>query len=159
MKTTTYENPITYTYDTEHRGAHYFFNGKYANAGEFLESVAKAHRGLDYTVNPTTSFDKGSDIEEEKASVKSSGASLACLYGDTKEEIIKEFFERVASEKFIYMTMNEEHITEYEMNKDEFRIFLTEWSILAKESGKDVNKVRIKNTSNKMVQWLENLAN
>lgn len=156
MTSTTYTNPITYTYDTEHSGAHYFFNGKYANCGEFLESVAKAHRGLDYTVNPTTSFDKGSDIESEKASVKSGGASLACLYGDTKEEIIKEFFERVASEKFIYITMVEDNITEYEMNKTEFKNFLDEFGTLAKESGgKDLQKVRIRKTSTKMVKWFE----
>jgi len=155
MKSASYINPINYTYDTEHSGAHYLFNGKYANAGEFLESVAKAHRGLDYTTNPTTSFDKGSDIESEHASVKSSGASLACLYGETKEEIIKEFFERVASEKFIYITMNEEQITEYEMNKNEFNEFVSEFGTLVKESGKEVKKVRLKKTTNSMIKWLE----
>lgn len=154
-----YKISIPFIYDASHKGAPYSLDGglTHKNGGEFCESNAKFQRGLDYKVNPATTFDKGSDIESLNASVKSSGASLACLYGTDKEEIIDEYFSRVHSTLWIYMiNIDNESMIEYHMNADEFRTFLNEWSGLAKESGgKNLYKVRIKKTSGKMIKWLE----
>lgn len=153
-----YKNDIPFTYDASHKGAPYSLDGgiTHKNGGEFCESSAKHHRGLDYKVNPATTFDKGSDIESLNASVKSSGASLACLYGTSKEEILDEYFSRVHSTLWIYMVnIDNESMIEYHMDANEFRAFLNEWAGLAKESGNNRYKVRIKKTSGKMIKWLE----
>ena len=154
-----YKITIPFTYDASHKGAPYSLDGgnTFKNGGEFSESCAKHHRGLDYMVNPSTTFDNGSDIEELNASVKSSGASLASLYGTNKEEILDEYFARVHSTLWIFMVnLDNETMVEYHMNADEFRAFLNEWAGLAVESGKVRRyKVRLKKTSGKMIKWLE----
>lgn len=159
MKKIEYRIEIPFTYDASHKGAPYSLDGglTHKNNGEFCESNAKYHRGLDYKVNPATTFDKGSDIESLNASVKSSGASLACVYGMDKETILDEYFTRVHSTLWIYMVnIENETMIEYHMNAKEFRTFLNEWSGLAVESGKEKRyKVRIKKTSGKMIKWLE----
>ena len=157
MKKHEYTNTMPYIYESERKGSKYSMdNGEsFKNHGEFLESVAKFHRGLEYLVNPATSYDTGSDIEEMSASVKSSNASLACLYGNSKEQIIEEYFKNVHSTLWIFMVDIDEQIIEYHMNAEEFREFLNEWATTAVESGSHLTKVRIKKTSGKMVKWLE----
>ena len=86
---------------------------------------------------------------------KSSGASLACVYGNTKEQIIEEYFENVHSILWLFVVNVDEEIIEYHMNAEEFREFLEEWATTAKESGSHLTKVRIKKTSGKMLRWLE----
>jgi hypothetical protein len=98
----------------------------------------------------------GSDIEELNASVKSSGASLACLYGSDKAEIVREYFARVHSTMWIYVVEVDSEFWLYQMNAEEFRAMLEEFSGLARESGKEIRyKLRLKKTSSKMVKWLE----
>ena len=157
MKKYEYTNTMEYIFDNSRRGSKYSMdNGdSFKNHGEFLESVAKFHRGLEYLVNPATSYDTGSDIEEINASVKSSNASLACIYGNSKEQIIEEYFKNVHSTLWIFMINIDEQIIEYHMNAEEFKIFLEEWANTAVESGSHLTKVRIKKVSGKMVKWLE----
>lgn len=157
MKKYEYTNTMEYIFDNSRRGSKYSIdNGEsFKNHGEFLESVAKFHRGLEYLVNPATSYDTGSDIEEMNASVKSSNASLACIYGNSKEQIIEEYFKNVHSTLWIFMIDVDEQIIEYHMNAEEFKIFLKEWANTAVESGSHLTKVRIKKVSGKMVKWLE----
>ena len=157
MKRIEYTNTMSYIYDADRRGSKYSMDGgeTWKNHGEWCESIAKFHRGLEYLVNPTTSYDTGSDIEEMSASVKSSGASLACVYGNTKEQIIEEYFENVHSILWLFVVNVDEEIIEYHMNAEEFREFLEEWATTAKESGSHLTKVRIKKTSGKMLRWLE----
>lgn len=156
-----YTNEMPFTKDNERKGAKYNINGKWANHGEYIESVAKWHRGLDYTVNPTTSYKDGSDIESEHLSVKSDKASLARCYGQTKTEILDKFFQDDASEKFAWIVEIDEEITEYIMNRKEFRKFCEVWGKLGKESSaknKDHEseyKVRFSTSSAKMIKWLE----
>lgn len=157
MKKYEYTNTMNYIFDNERKGSKYSMDNRnsWKNHGEFLESVAKFHRGLEYLVNPATSYDTGSDIEEINASVKSSNASLACIYGNTKEQIIEEYFKNVHSTLWIFMVDVDEQIIEYHMNAKEFKEFLEEWATTAVESGSHLTKVRIKKTSGKMVKWLE----
>ena len=155
MKKITYINTMPFTYDPNHRGAHYLIGEKFKNHGEWLESVAKYHRGLEYLVNPAVSYCEGSDIEELRASVKSSNASLARVYGPTYEAIKESYFANVHSTLWIYIQDVGEEIIEYHMNKEEFETFLDEFHELAKESGSHLQKIRIKKTSIKMLNWLE----
>lgn len=156
MNKYTYTNAMPYRYDPNHKGAHYFINGSEnaKNNGEFAESVAKWHRGLYTEVNPNTSYDTGSDIEEMNASVKSSGASLAGIYG-SYESIKETYFANVHSTLWIYVVIVDDEVTEYHMNATEFAEFLDNWHGMATESGSHLSKVRIKKTSAKMINWFE----
>lgn len=156
MTKNSYEKPINYSYDAGLKGAKYSIDGiKKCNLGNLLESMAKAHRGLDYFINPTTKWNEGSDIESEKASVKSGKASLACIYGEDMATILDTFFNGVASEKFIYMVMIDDQITEYIMDKTEFREFVEKFGRLVKESGSTKMKIQLLQTSQKTIQYLE----
>ena len=158
MKKTSYIITMPYTYEPERKGSKYRIGDKYKNHGEFVESVLKYHRGLDYLVNPTTSFDKGSDIESEHMSVKSDLASLASVYGATKEEILTEFFTKCVSEYFTWATDKDNEMTEYTMTKSEFYEFCIEFGKLGVESSdkkKNNYKVRFNRTSKVMIEWFE----
>lgn len=99
-------------------------------------------------------FDKGSDIESLHISVKSARFTLASrLNGEDKDEMLNDYFERVASQEFAYVTKN---FKAYIMNAQEFKEFLIEWTSVEKASSKNGgNKVlRGKNESQKMVEWL-----
>lgn len=154
MKKFAYINNMPYEYDPMHKGAHYKIGEKYKNTGEWLESVAKFHRGLDYLVNPTTSYDTGSDIESLNASVKSAGASLARIYGNSYEQIADTYFANVHSTLWIYMVAIDDEIIEYHMNAKEFREFLDNFHEMAIESGSHLTKVRLRKNQ-KMIKWLE----
>lgn len=150
-----YAIEMAYEFHPERNGAKYKIGDKFKNSGEFLESVAKHHRGLDYLVNPTTSWDTGSDIESEHASIKSSKASLGRLYGNTMEEILEEYFSKVASTKWIYMIQIDDKVVEYHMNASEFREFTEKFGRLGIESGSHKQKIKFLATSSKTVAWLE----
>lgn len=160
MTKNTYITNLPYKY-TNHPRSHYRIAGskEYKNHGELMECIAKAHRGLFISdKNPTTRFDTGSDIEEENASVKSSEASLACLYGETFTDVVKPYFAKVHSTVFIYVDLNEEtdEVVEYVMNKSEFGAFLQKFGYLHYESDNhDKKKIRIRATSKKMIAWFE----
>lgn len=156
MRKFTYINNMPYSFDPTRKGAKYLIGDTYKNHGEFLESVAKFHRGLEYLVNPTTSWDTGSDIESLHASVKSGKASLARVYGNSFEEIKRTYFANVASTCWIFMVDIGEEITEYHMNADEFSQFLDEFGATGVESGSHLMKIRIQGFSKRMHNWLEN---
>ena len=86
MKKVTYINEMPYIYDANHTRSHYLPNGseKYKNRGETIESIVKYHRGLYTESNPNTSWNTGSDIETESASVKSSEGGLGRNIGGYK---------------------------------------------------------------------------
>ena len=156
MKKTTYNCPIVYRYEPTKAGAKYSIDGiRYCNLGQLLESIAKAHRGLEYFNNPTTKWNEGSDIESEKASVKSGKASLATIYGESVEAILDIFCQGVASEKFIYMVMIDNQVSEYEMNLAEFREFVAKFGRLVRESGSTKTKIQLLQTSHKTIAYLE----
>lgn len=155
MKKYTYINNMPYAFDPTRKGAKYLIGNKYKNHGEFLESVAKFHRGLDYLVNPTTSWNTGSDIESLHASVKSSQSSLARLYGNSFEAIKEAYFANVASTCWIFMVDIGEEITEYHMNAEEFSKFLDVFGATGVESGSHLMKIRIQAFSKKMYNWFE----
>ena len=150
-----YINTMAYEFHPERKGSKYKIGDKFKNHGEYCESLAKHHRGLDYLVNPTISYDKGSDIESEHASVKSSKASLCRVHGETFDEIFNIYFENVASTKWIYVVDIGEMVYEYHMDKKEFAEFLRIFGRLGTESGTHEKKIKILETTGKMISWLE----
>lgn len=157
----TYENTMPYEYNLFRRGAHYCLpSGSYRNHGEMCEHIAKFWRGIFTDVNPSTTYDTGSDIETERASVKSSNSSLAnfILEGEyTTNDFIKTYFANVHSTKFIWVEWDEntEMVTEYQMNKREFGAFVQKFGRPAYSSDTHALKVRFLPSSKKMVRWLE----
>lgn len=148
MVRNTYPITIAYKYDPAHKGAHYLFNGKYANAGEFVEIALKACKGFKACKDASTRFDMGSDIEETHTSVKTLGFSLCESIAETWEETIKDYFERTASTNVSYAVIVNESLVEYNMNMDEFKEMLERFGAWDKAS----KKIRVKR--NPLV-WLE----
>jgi hypothetical protein len=151
MEKNIYAINFNYQFVANHKGAPYTFDGiHFLNNGEFLEVGEKKVLGLKAEKDANTPFDKGSDIEETNTSVKSSGATISPIRGETVEEIMKEYFERVHSDNWDYVTIIDEEMIVYKMNAIEFNEFV-------KEFGK-VNErkvVRLKKESGKMIKWFE----
>ena len=144
---------LDYVYDSNRKGAKYSLDGglTWGNGGEFKEAALKHCIGVPALKDANTPFDKGSDIPELKASVKSSRFTLTTeVLADTFEKSKEVFFRRVHSNKFIYVVIIENELTAYTMNKREFSEFLDNWASL-NERG----VIRAKSTSTKMINWFE----
>lgn len=154
MKRNSYSIPFAYRYAPEHKGAPYTIDGEhYMNAGELCETAIKAALGFDARKDASTPFDAGSDIPELHASVKSSKATLTGIkLGATMDEILGNYFKRVASTLWIWVVLIDETVTAYEMNREEFESFTREFARVEREV------VRYKTSSSKMIQWLEERA-
>lgn len=145
--------PINYTYNAERKGAHYLVDGRtnYVNGGEFAEIVCKAIRGFEAVKDANTKFDKGSDIEETKTSIKSHGCGLTDKkLADNREDFLAEYFRRTHSTNVDYVDIQNDEVTIYNMDMNEFREFTNEFA----KWDKHCEKVRIK-TTNKMRVWLD----
>ncbi len=145
--------PINYTYNAERKGAHYLVDGRtnYVNGGEFAEIVCKAIRGFEAVKDANTKFDKGSDIEETKTSIKSHGCGLTDeKLADNREDFLAEYFRRTHSTNVDYVDIQNDEVIIYNMDMNEFREFTNEFA----KWDKHCEKVRIK-TTNKMRVWLD----
>ena len=65
------------------------------------------------------------------------------------DEILHNYFARVASTLWIWVVLIDETVTAYEMNREEFESFTREFARVEREV------VRYKTSSSKMIQWLE----
>ena len=151
MKKMTYTLNVNYQFVAEHKGAPYTFDGQhFMNAGEFKEAIRKAVAGLECKKDANTPFDEGSDIEEYNTSVKSSGATISPVKGDTLEGIMTEYFERVHSDNWDYVTLVDEEVIVYNMNAKEFDEFVKEFGRVNSR-----RVVRLIKESGRMIRWLE----
>ena len=154
MKHITYRNTLPYVNDG-HRGAPYLLDGAHKNRGELCESIAKWARGLYTPVNPSTSFDKDSDIPELSASVKSSHASLASkLNGKTLREQVADFITRSHSDWFVWVEWDEhtERVDEYWMNRTDFAKFCDKF---VKNDSSSGIRPRCAKSSSLLRAWLD----
>ena len=145
--------PINYTYDANHPRSHYLIEGEttHKNGGEFSEVVCKAIRGFEPKKDANTKFDKGSDIEETRTSIKSNGCGLTDeKLADNREDFLAEYFRRTHSTNVDYVDIQNDEVTIYNMDMNEFREFTNEFA----KWDKHCEKVRIK-TTNKMRVWLD----
>lgn len=120
------------------------------NEGDFSEAAAKSLCGLDPVKDPNTSWDKGADIPEYNASVKSPKASLTnSPLADTLEESLRIYFQNVAATSFWFVHVEGKLVTIYKMDAIKFEKFLRKFSKL-NERG----VVRIAGMSTLMLAWL-----
>lgn len=160
-----YTTTLAWAYDPNHARSHYLINGStaYKNRGELCESIAKHHRGIYTEVNPNTDWQSGSDIESEFASVKSSESGLGRGiggYDNTAEEKIACYLRGTHSRIFIWVELNEttREVVEYQMNKEEFALFISKFTRVHNMSNHKEVCVRFKKSSKKMISFLEGLA-
>ena len=141
-----------YVHNPSHRGAPYTLdNSHWMNQGELIETLVKLHMGFKPGKDASTAYDLGSDIPEIKASVKSGKATLVNFFlGNTPIEILDTYFKNVHSETFIWGVIEENLLTAYTMNPEEFRTFCETWSYMNERK-----VLRFKTSSKKMISWLE----
>lgn len=129
----------------------------YANHGQHCEQM------LTYTLlgsirpHDHIPFDKGSDIPEFGMSVKSSRATIASaslMRSTTRTSQIDEYFERVHSNQFAYVSNAN---MAYIMNASEFRAFVEQFAKFERESTKNNGgmKLRLPAENKKMIAYLE----
>ena len=142
---------IAYAFNPNRRGAHYTIdNIHFMNHGEFCEILTKSVLGFTLTKSPLP-YDKGSDIPEIEASVKSNRFTLVnANLGNTLVEAVARYFETTHSKLWIYTIFTGNAITLYKMNSAEFKEFLLRFCYMNKRG-----RVRCRAISAKMLQWLE----
>ena len=152
MKKEIYIGLKKYTFDPDHKGAHYTFDSaKYMNAGEWCEAQYKYVLGLEAAKDANTAFDAGSDIETLHRSVKSSKATLTNeVLGRDMDTSLTCYFERVASTSWAWVVPMDETLTVYVMDANEFKEFTELWASYTNEG-----RIRYKATSGKMIKWFE----
>lgn len=128
----------------------------YANHGQNCEASLAFAKVGEVRKHDNLRWDKGSDIPELHISVKSAKFSLCAgghLHGESLNEMLDDYFERVASTTFAYVTREFEV---YEMNAKEFRAFLELFGYITRESEKNggKSKIRVKDEGRVMKEWL-----
>ena len=132
-------------------------NRMYANWGNHCEQALAFTLTGEIRLHDHVAFDKDSDIPEYAMSVKSSGFTLASAkvnHGDTFEEKLNDFMNRVHSEKFAYVSFD---MVAYIMTKEIFEKFVRTFCYLDRESKKNGGGIKIKcrKETQKMIEWLQ----
>ena len=142
-----------YHFIPEHKGAPFTFDCiHYMNAGDFKETAFKKVFGYGDRKDANTPFDKGSDIPELNASIKSGKATLTSVnLGNNFDEVKHNYFERVHSIAWIYVTIIDNSLVAYIMNKTEFSSFMDTFGNYCN----DRHVIRFKADSGKMIKWFE----
>lgn len=127
----------------------------YTNRGQNAEASLAFAKVGEVRKHDNLRWDRGSDIPEFHISVKSEKFSLCGggqLHGNNLSEMLDDYFARVASTVFAYVTKD---FGVYEMNACEFRNFLDEFGSISRESSKNGGKVKVKalSESRRMLEW------
>lgn len=128
----------------------------YNNFGQHAEQLLAYTLTGEIRKHDRVRFDMGSDIPEYHMSVKSGGFSLMngnCCESQDFEGIVEEFFNRVVSTKFAYITKD---LTVYVMDMAQFREFVQMFCYLGRESSRNGGrrKVQMRAESKKTLAWL-----
>lgn len=157
MKKQSYSINLPYTFAPQRKGAKYYIIplDKWGNAGDFIECATKYALGLPFNKDANGRYDKGSDIPELNASVKSSKFTLTtAAIGNNFDEILDNYFATCPSTLWIYGVKLDDTLITYEMNAIEFRQFVKVWCSYDNYRG----QIRCKATSGKMLVWLDERA-
>ena len=139
----------------------YLYNGVAYSGGDIMEIVYKSVLGLIPKKDGNTPFDKGCDIPELNRSVKSKGFTLTDRYlGETKEQIINAYMEKVVATTFAYcmIDITTNTLRVYVMDKAQFKTFLMLFGTLERNSKNGNKKLRVKHETSKLIKWLEQNA-
>lgn len=122
--------PFNYTYDKARPRMKYLVeNGeKWINHGDLCEYMAKAILNCEVGKDRTP-FDKGYDIPELKASVKSHKCGLTECKGMPTEPapFLEAYNTKSIAELYIYVCDHGEDVSLYMMNHDEFNQFIKQF--------------------------------
>lgn len=130
----------------------------YTNNGQHAQQM------LDFTLTGQLrkadhlKWDKGSDIPEYCMSVKSARFTLATdLIGETLEAKVDNYFERVPSTSWAYVTKSGEAFI---MNRTEFRTFLLTFGTMSRMSSRNGGQIAVKgkHEGKEMLEWLSHKA-
>lgn len=159
MKKEIHRKNLLYIFEPERKGAKYSIDGgeHFMNHGELCEVLAKSVLGYEPKKDANTRHDKGHDIPELNASVKSHKCGLTDrkdLRTGDKWEYFNEFF---ATEKpntiYIWVYEYGDFVNLWYMNRNEFREFVlncAKW-----DGSKGQNKWRFNICDNTVNQYLE----
>ena len=128
---------------------------QYKNNGQHAEQLADYALTGQIRKADRVPFDKGSDIPELEASVKSARFTLAStLKGETFEEQLEDYFSRTASKVAVYVSLQLE--TAFVMDMEEFRAFIETFCKLQRSSSKNGGKqvIRMGTETKKVQEWL-----
>lgn len=152
-----YKININYMYDANHKGAPYTLDGeKHFNTGDLHEIVTKSVLGFSAEKDANTSFDKGSDIPELFASVKSGKATLtSTVLGSDYTSVKDNYFKYTHSKLWIFAIIIDENINLYFMDKKDFALFMDSFAYFDKSR----KVIRFKSASGKMITWLDKACN
>lgn len=128
---------------------------KYKNNGQHAEQLADYALTGQIRKADRIAFDKGSDIPELEASVKSARFTLAStLKGETFEEQLNDYFTRTASRMVVYVSLELE--LAFLMDMEEFRAFIETFCKLQRSSSENGGKpvIRMGTETKKVKEWL-----
>ena len=156
MKKLTFVKNLSYIFEADRPRAKYSINGgkSFMNHGDFCECLTKSVLGLEAVKDANTRNDKGHDIPEYNASVKSWNCSLSDRkdLGNTFEEYYNNFFaSELDDTNYIWVYEYDEFVDLWFMNSTEFKTFVKDcsmWDEYAK-------KIRIKLCNSKINAYLE----
>lgn len=155
MRKETYMHNIEYIYDESRKNSKYSLDGgeHYMNHGEYCECLAKAVLGYEAKKDANTRHDKGHDIPELKASVKSQNCGLTDRKDmpHNKQDFMRKFWRTEKTETYIWVYEDGTIIDLWYMTRKEFQKFVRRfatWDEYCK-------KMRIKTCNNKINTWLE----
>lgn len=157
MKKSVYTVNHPYIFDPNHKGAPYSLNDgeSWTNAGEWKEVLFKAALGYAAVKDANGRYDMTDDVPEIGASVKSSKATLVNkVLGYDFNSVKAHYMATVHSTKWVWVSIHDDELTAYEMNKEEFSLFLDVWAGF----DKDRKVIRFKTESLKMLRWLDDMA-
>lgn len=157
MKKITFTKNLSYIFNAERKGAKYSINGgqTWMNHGDFCECLAKSVLGYEPKKDANTRNDKGHDIPELNASVKSWNCGLSDrkdLGADRKNYFNNFFATELPNTQYIWVYEYGEFVDLWFMTSDEFKTFVQEcgmWDEYCK-------KIRFKLCDNKINKYLEN---
>lgn len=153
MEKLTFTNNLTYTYDATRKNNKYKIRDTWYNHGDYCEMLAKSVLGLEVKKDGNTAFDKGDDIPEYHASVKSWNCGLTECKDMPKnpKDFMRDFWERDHSETFIWVYDYADMVDLWFMDRLEFMEFVNNFA----SWDNYCVKYRIKICNNKINAWLE----
>jgi len=157
MRKETYENNLSYIFDAERRNAKYSINNgqSWMNHGDYCECLAKSVLGFEPKKDGNTRADKGHDIPELNASVKSWNCGLSDrkdLRGLGFDEFFTRFFaDEIPNTTYIWVNDYADMVDLYYMSETEMK----EFTKFAAKYYDYEQKIRFKLCINKIVDYLE----
>ena len=157
---------VQYGFNKEHKGAKYFYDGRYMNRGELIETaIARTLFSITNHRKDTVAFNVKADFyfNNKGYSVKSYESSLCDIIttkrndDEGKQYIINGFLEESVADMYIYGVLHADFIEVFTMSKEEFADFLPLWKLDSPE-GNGVYKLRAKRNQKAFKQWFADMG-